>query len=432
MSTNTTQAPECPGSWTEQITFQQLQHPKEIADRLREETPLAWMPVTGTYLATSWELCYEIANDSDNFESRALPWHNRVFGEPAIINTENELHAHLRKVLGTPVSARVIRGQIESRMRPTAKELIEKLKSQGDRAELMADYFELISVRCVADSYGFFDVPTDTLRDWFHGLRSGALNGAVKPDGSFVNPDGFGLAEQTRDEIRAYLDRKSKENPEDPDAVVARWVNVEPQEGLPATLDELLPSMLVVLLGGLQEPGHALGNTFFGLTTNPQQMKRVIEDHSLLPKAIAEGIRWISPLWGGPTRSAKHDMVFHGVPLKAGDTVHLVYGSANHDGAEFERPDDYDIDRDSHAHLAFGNGRHACLGSAIAPQIARVALEELFTAFPHIALDPERTPAAIGWPFHGPLELQVILGDPVETGDEPSAEPPAGVCPVAH
>lgn len=127
-------------SWIEEVTVQQLQHPQGITDRLREEAPLAWVPSTGTFLATTWELCYEIANDPDNFESRALPWHNRVFGEPAIINTEDGLHAHLRRALGTPVSARVIRGQIESRMRPAAKHLIEKLRGQGGRAELMADY----------------------------------------------------------------------------------------------------------------------------------------------------------------------------------------------------------------------------------------------------------------------------------------------------
>lgn len=284
----------------------------------------------------------------------------------------------------------------------------------------------------MADSYGFFDVPTETLRDWFHALKSGAVNGAVNPDGSFVNPDGFAAADRTREEIRAYLELKSKEDPEDPESVIARWVNFEAQEGLPSTIDELLPSMLVVLLGGLQEPGHALGNTFFGLTTAPEQLKRVIADQSLLPKAIAEGLRWISPLWAGPTRSAKHDMVFHGVPLKEGDTIQLVYGSANHDGDEFERPDVYDIDRDSHGHLAFGNGRHACLGSAIAPQIARVAFEELFTAFPDIALDPDRTASSIGWPFHGPPELHVILGDPAESSDDPAAGAPAGVCPVPH
>ena len=253
--------------------------------------------------------------------------------------------------MGAPVSARAIRSQIESRMRPTAKELIEQLRGQNGRAELMADYFEPIGVRCVADSYGFFDVPTETLRHWFHSLKSGAINTATNEDGSFANPAGFDAANQTRDEIREYLELRSKDDPEEPDSVIARWVKVDAPDGTPWTIDDILPSMLVVLLGGLQEPGHALGNTFLGLTTNPDQLKRVIADKSLVPKAIAEGLRWIAPLWAGPTRSAKHDMVVHGVPLKKGDTIRLVYGSANHDSNTFEHPELYDIDRDGRSEV---------------------------------------------------------------------------------
>lgn len=399
-------------SWLGSLTLAELQRPQEIVSRLRNQAPLAWMPATGTYLATTWELCHKIANDSDNFTSRALPWHDRVFGDPAIINTEGELHAQLRQVVGAPVSARAIRSVVESRMRPTAKELISGLRAKGEHAELMADYFEPISVRCVADSYGFFDVPTDTLRRWFHALKAGALNSSTNPDGTFVDPDGFAIPDRAREEIRRYLAQRSQDDPEDPESVIARWINVESPDGGTWTVDDILPSMLVVLLGGLQEPGHALGNTFLGLSTSPAQRERVAEDHRLIPKAIAEGLRWISPLWGGPTRSAKHPLVLHGVTLRAGDTVHLVYGSANHDATIFENPDVYDIDRDSHAHLAFGHGRHACLGSAIAPQIARVALEELFTAFPKVTLSADRPVEPYGWPFHGPQQLPVILHEP--------------------
>jgi aromatic O-demethylase, cytochrome P450 subunit len=398
-------------SWISEITREQMQHPDAIVARLRDEAPLAWVPASGTYLATSWELCHEIATDAENFESLALPWHGRVFGEPAIINSEGEVHERLRQALGTPVSARAIRGQVESRIRPTAKELVEKLRGQG-RTELMVNYFEPISVRCVADSYGFFDVPTDTLRRWFHSLKSGAINTATNEDGSFANPAGFDAAVETREEIRAYLERKSHDDPEQPDSVIARWLNQETDDGTPWTIDYVLPSMLVVLLGGLQEPGHAMGNTFLGLTTAPDQLQRTIADKALIPRAVAEGLRWIAPLFAGPTRSPKRDMTFHGVPLKKGALIHLVYGSANRDRSEFPDGASFNIDRASHPNLAFGEGRHSCLGSAIAPQIARVALEELFSAFPHIALDPEQSAAAVGWPFNGPPQLHVILGDP--------------------
>ncbi|MEV0844855.1 cytochrome P450 [Streptomyces sp. NPDC049954] len=394
--------------WIEHISPEDLLHPQAITTRLRQEAPLAWVPAAGMYLATSWDLCHQIANDSENFESVAIPLAKRVFGTPDVLSTEGDLHASLRRAVGTPVSARAIRSQIESRMRPTAQGLIERIRGQS-RAELMAEYFEPISVRCVADSYGFFEVETDTLRRWFHDLKSGAVNAATHADGSFANPAGFDGADRARAEIRGYLEEKSKDDPEAPDSVIARWLNSDSPDGVKWSIDFILPSMLVVLLGGLQEPGHALGNTFLGLATNPDQLRRVVAEPALLPKAIAEGLRWMAPLYAGPTRSARHDLVLNGVPLGKGDVVRLVYGSANHDSDTFDHPELYDMDRPSHAHLAFGDGRHSCVGSALAPQIARVALEELFAAFPDIALDPSRTAAAMGWPFHGPPELHVVL-----------------------
>jgi cytochrome P450 len=400
--------PDSGPAWIEQISPADLLHPQEIATRLRQEAPLAWVPAAGMYLATSWDLCHRIANDSDNFESIAIPLAKRLFGTPDVLSTEGDLHASLRQAVGTPVSARAIRSQIESRMRPTAKGLVERLRGQG-RAELMAEYFEPISVRCVADSYGFFDVETDTLRWWFHALKSGAVNAATNADGSFADPAGFDDADRARSEIRAYFEEKSKDDPEAPDSVIARWLNTELPDGSTWTIDYILPSMLVVLLGGLQEPGHALGNTFLGLATNPDQLSRVVSDPRLLPKAVAEGLRWMAPLYAGPTRSARHDFTLDGVALKKGDVVRLVYGSANHDSNTFDHPELFDIDRPGHTHLSFGDGRHSCVGSALAPQIARVALEELFAAFPDIALDPAQTAAAIGWPFHGPPQLHVIL-----------------------
>lgn len=408
--------------WIESVTLDTLSHPQETTARLRSEAPLAWVPAIGTWAATTWDLCKRIANDAENFEGVSIPVAARVFGDPHILSAEGDAHAVLRRAVATPVSARAIRGKIETRMRPTAKALIERLRGRPS-TELMADYFEPISVRCVADSYGFFDVGTETLRRWFHSLKSGATNMARHADGTFMNPEGFEAADRTRAEIVEYLGEKAKEDPENPDAVIARWLDVDSEDGLGRSLDLLVPSMLVVLLGGLQEPGHALANTFFGLTTNPDQLRRVIEDPALLPKAIAEGLRWMSPLYGGPARRAKRDVVIGGVPLPEGAVVRLMYGSANHDDAYFERPDFYDLDRAAHPHLAFGDGRHACVGSALAPQIARIGLEELFAAFPRIEMDPRHSAESIGYPFHGPAELHVLLGgspEPTPISEQPT------------
>jgi aromatic O-demethylase, cytochrome P450 subunit len=58
----------------------------------------------------------------------------------------------------------------------------------------------------------------------------------------------------------------------------------------------IVPTLLTILLGGMQEPGHACGSTMLGLFTQPAQLRRVVEDKRLIPKAVQEGLRWLSPI----------------------------------------------------------------------------------------------------------------------------------------
>ncbi|WP_445521392.1 cytochrome P450 [Streptomyces sp. NEAU-174] len=132
-------------------------------------------------------------------------------------------------------------------------------------------------------------------------------------------------------------------------------------------------------------------------------------ESGLAPKAVAEGLRWLSPLFSGASRVPDRDMELADVRLRQGDTAWLCYGSANHDETEFDRPEIYDLDRPAHGHLAFGAGRHVCSGSAFAPQIARIALEELFARHPRIRLEPDHEIIVRGWMTQGTTELPVRM-----------------------
>ena len=93
--------------------------------------------------------------------------------------------------------------------------------------------------------------------------------------------------------------------------------------------------------------------------------------------------------------------------MPKGQNVLLSYGSANRDEAQFEQPEIYMMDRSSRSHLAFGTGKHICSGTYFAPQVARIALEELLSMLPSIELDPEHEVVVWGWFFRGPQALRV-------------------------
>jgi cytochrome P450 len=373
-----------------------------IFARLRREKPVAWIPILNAWMATTWRHCRQIAEDAENFHGGTSPAHERLFGHPNVLGAEGDTHRALRSVIDPPLRPRAFRSILDDTVRTTARKQLQTL-GRREYAELIADYFEPVSVRCVADRFGFTDISTAQLRQWFHGLSHSASRGVA-------DPDAFGPGDAAKAEIRDSVSTMVARLTAQPDeSAISHWLHDGMPAGQTRDINTLFPSLLVILLGGLQEPGHACGSTFLGLASRPDQLKRVVADPALLPRAIAEGLRWMSPLFSGAARIAINDAEVAGAHIRRGQTVWLAYGSANRDESEFDRPDMYDLDRATHPHLAFGAGRHACSGSAFAPQIARIALDELFAHHPGISLDDTHPVEVRGWMFRGAQRLHVHL-----------------------
>lgn len=398
------------GEWLAGLTIQDLETDTyAIFERLRTEAPIAFVPAVNSWIASTWDVCTRLADDADNFVGGTSPAHERVFGVPHVLGAEGPDHRQLRTAIDPALRPRAFMARLEESVRPVAHAQVAKIKAAG-RAELMADYFEPISVRCVGDVLGFTEVDTETLRRWFHGLASGIANGAaVDPDGNFLIPDGFVATDEAKAEIHEVVEKIAARVRDDPDdGVVSHWLHDGMPDGEVRDMAGIYPSLHILLLGGLQEPGHACGSTFLGLATRPEQLARVAAEPTLVPRALTEGLRWISPIFSGTSRLAAGAVDVDGTTIQPGQTVWLSYGSANRDVTEFDQPDAYDIDRANHPHLGFGRGRHVCSGAAFAPQVARIALEELFREIPGVRLDAAADVEVWGWIFRGPRALHVI------------------------
>ena len=117
------------------------------------------------------------------------------------------------------------------------------------------------------------------------------------------------------------------------------------------------------------------------LLEHPEELERLRSDLSLLPTAIEELLRWVSPVMQF-TRRATADTEIAGQAIAAGDHVVLVYPSANRDERAFAEPDRLDIGRQPNDHVAFGaGGPHYCLGANLARIEARVMFEAVLTRF---------------------------------------------------
>ena len=123
------------------------------------------------------------------------------------------------------------------------------------------------------------------------------------------------------------------------------------------------------------------------LLERPDQLERLRADPSLLPLAIEELLRYVTPVMQF-FRRAERDAEIAGRAIAADDRVLLVYASANRDGEVFHEPDHIDIAREPNPHVAFGaGGPHFCLGANLARLEARIMFEALLTRFAGLAVD---------------------------------------------
>ena len=132
---------------------------------------------------------------------------------------------------------------------------------------------------------------------------------------------------------------------------------------------------MVLFLGGVESTAGLTGNLFKLLAENPEQRALLQRDPALIPAAIEEALRFITPLQLA-ARTTSREVTLHGVTIPAGGRVVLLTGAANRDERQFPDPDRFDITRGRSRHLGFGEGVHGCLGAPLARLEARIALEE--------------------------------------------------------
>jgi len=159
------------------------------------------------------------------------------------------------------------------------------------------------------------------------------------------------------------------------------------EEGDRLSDDELVSLVGILFVAGHETTTHLLSTGFATLLNHPEQLEMLKSDWSLAPRAVEELMRFNSPVQATKPRIVRDDMEFYGVPLKRGEKVMAMLASANVDPAAFERPERFDMMRESKArHTGWGGGIHMCLGMHLARAEAEIALEQLFTRWDNIKI----------------------------------------------
>jgi cytochrome P450 len=158
------------------------------------------------------------------------------------------------------------------------------------------------------------------------------------------------------------------------------------QDGDQLSEDELLAMAFLLLIAGFETTVHLLSGGTLALLKTPAQKERLVNDWSLLPPAVEELLRFVTPFQMSEARCVIRDLTFHGQSLRRGDRVVAWLGAANADPARFPDPAKLDLSRSPNPHVSFGSGIHFCLGAQLARVEAQVGFERLFTRYPRLAL----------------------------------------------
>jgi cytochrome P450 len=180
----------------------------------------------------------------------------------------------------------------------------------------------------------------------------------------------------------AFLAHKRRKNPRADvySALVNGTLDGKPLERL-----QLGMNFFLLIIAGNETTRNALSGGVQALCEHPDQLKLLRKDPSLLPQAIEEMLRWVTPVMQF-RRTATRDTQIGQQRIREGEKVVMYYAAANRDPSVFEHPERFDITRKSNPHLAFGTGTHFCIGSHMARLEMRITLAELLQRFPNFRL----------------------------------------------
>ncbi len=360
-------------------------------DELRGKCPVGRSDKHGgfVYLMKSEDI-FAAEQDPDTFAvgpSMLLP----SFGTdvPLIpIDIDPPDHADYRKILLPLFTPKAI-AKLDEGMHDTARELAEKV-AEGDLVDASALFARPMPTIIFSRLAGFPEEDWPKFDQWVDDI---IYERTVDPDRAY----------KAGDEVMAYFDDvlKSREGQPPRDDLIEVLTNAE-IKGRKLTRDELLSYCYLLFLAGLDTTAWAIRSSLWYLAQNKEAQKQLRDDFDLIPDAVEEFLRTLSPVQA-MARTCKRDTVVSGEEIKEGERVVLVFGAGNRDPETYDDPNEIIIDRENNRHLAFGGGIHRCLGSNLGRQEVIVALEEFLDAVDDFALaEPDQV-----WHGVGPLMLKI-------------------------
>jgi cytochrome P450 len=352
---------------------------------LRASTPVVWNDVTNFWALTKYEDVRYVSGNPGLFTSTKGitipdPSQPEPVQEGNLIFTDPPRHRQLRKLINSGFTRRQV-----SLLEPKAREIVQDIVGSLDSSEPL-EFAEKIATplptRMIAEMLGAPPEDWERFSKW-----SDAAVGAADPE---IEMDHLVALGELYEYFTKLIEARRSGAVSGQDDLLSILAAAE-VDGERLTDADLLNFSFLLLVAGNETTRNLIALGTLALIDHPDQFARLRAEPSLLPSAVEEMLRYTSPVTH-MARNATKDVEIRGQQIKAGDTVVMLYGSANRDEEIFGATGEtFDITRTPNPHVAFGAGEHACLGAQLARLEARVLFEVLLGTYPTIELTGDVT-----------------------------------------
>ncbi|MGH3439847.1 MAG: cytochrome P450 [Sciscionella sp.] len=383
--------------------FQRSPYP--IYETLRRNFPLFHDARLDAWLISRYEDVTRAFREADIFSSRSWDDQLRPLVHRSLMAMDGEEHARHRRLISPAFQRKRLREKIGSSIEDSARQLVHAFAADGtvDFAERFA---RRLPVKVIMRLMGVSDDNED-FRRWYRAIVDYSGNFAQDP---VVTRAGLRAGE----ELAEFLNQRIRRRRADPGDDLISLLCTSEVDGTRMD-DEMIKSFgLVLLAAGGETTEKSLNLTVCHLLRNHIRLEALAGDQTLMDRALAETLRLTPPVQV-ITRETREAVKLSGGTLPKGALVFLLIGAANRDPARFRAPDTFDMFReDAEAdrafagaaqHLAFGAGRHFCVGASLAHMEVTTALRSLFRRLPDLRFAPGCAPQDVGVVTRGPRKV---------------------------
>jgi cytochrome P450 len=360
-------------------------NPYAAYDRIREHGPLQ-LPEMSVTVFSSYQDCDDVlrhpSSASDRIKSTAAQREiaegveARPVGPPGFLFLDPPDHTRLRKLVSKAFVPKVVKA-LEPDITALVDSQLDKVEEQGS-FDVIADLAYPLPVAVICRLLG---VPIEDEPQFSR--ASARLAAALDPVVSFTGqaPDSFDEMLQAGLWLREYFRELIARRRSDPgDDLMSGLIHVE-ESGDQLTEEEIVATCNLLLVAGHETTVNLIANAILAMLRHPRQWTALAADPQRVSAVVEETLRYDPPvqLMG---RIAADDMTIGDAAVPKGDVMMLLLAAAHHDAAAFDRPGEFEPDRENIRHLAFGKGPHFCLGAPLARLEASVALSKVTARFP--------------------------------------------------